>query len=78
MGFGVILHQISGLLVTLTKYPPMSSADGGHPQREGGAAGDRHPDDKQEHGEDPQDYCAGQHGAAGALHQEAHRLRAAG
>lgn len=54
------------------------SLDGGHPQGEGGQARDRDPHHQQEHVEDPQDHRPCQHGAAGPIHQEAHRLQRAG
>lgn len=53
-------------------------SDGGHSQGEGGEARDRHLDHQQEHVSLAQDRCPGQPGEAGALHQEAHRLRRAG
>lgn len=56
----------------------LSLPDGGHPQREGGQEGDRHPDHQQEHAEDPQDHRSPQHGASRQVHQEAHRLQRAG
>lgn len=65
----------------ILKKHPLSclfSSDGGHPQREGGPAGDRHPHHQQEHVPHTQDHRPSQSREACALHPQAHRLQHAG
>lgn len=55
----------------------LSSLDGGHPQREGSTAGDRHSHHQQEHVPHAQDHRPGQPREACAIHPQAHRLQPA-
>lgn len=75
----MLFYKIPDILLFI-KYHVLFllSKDGGHPQREGGPAGDWHPHHQQEHIPHTQDHRPSQSREACALHPQAHRLQHAG